>query len=481
MEIYELEQVGAQYCLVMECVDAITLRDLIQFARARKRHIPITVVVDILIQISTGLAFAHALEVNGVHQNVVHRDLKPENILVSRSGDVKVADFGIAKFAMRGADKTKVGITRGTPLYMSPEQAVGSADLRASSDVFSLGAILFELCTLNPAFPAASLRDILVAIVKVDPNVLVEKLGRRASDLGWMLPNCLSQDLKKRYTNAGLVLTDLEIVRSTLAEGPTLQEWMEEHAEALPVRISDDEFGEDGPPPSINPTIEMQNISIFVRPLDRQVAEEEEYLEVPEGEILEESGMATQTGESGSLSASTGRIFLVPALLLLLVGLVVFFWSETKDDTVVRAPTPPAPTAEDHTPEPPAVLESLSEAFTESATPSPTSTPVVKRTERRPASAPTPEPVLEEPDADPTPEPMLEPAFLVLHARPKATVILDGTSIGETPITGYEMKPGAHTVVLRCIGCQSASEETLTFVAAPGVYVRYVENFNYNE
>jgi eukaryotic-like serine/threonine-protein kinase len=136
----------------------------------------------ILAQISEGLAFAHS-------KGVVHRDVKPANIMVSTAGQVKVLDFGLARVAERETI-TRRGVILGTPDYMSPEQAMGRpVDHR--SDVFSAGAVFYELLTGQKPFSGRTLHGVLFQIISEDPDPILtlnpECPGRLAMIAHWML------------------------------------------------------------------------------------------------------------------------------------------------------------------------------------------------------------------------------------------------------------------------------------------------------
>jgi serine/threonine protein kinase len=125
--------------ICMDCYDGETLNEKIAGG-----PLPVGEAIDIAIQVAEGLSRAHEL-------GMVHRDIKPANILVTNDGVVKIVDFGIAKLA--GMTKvTRTGATVGTVAYMSPEQARGE-EVDSRSDVFSLGAVLYELLTGSDPFP----------------------------------------------------------------------------------------------------------------------------------------------------------------------------------------------------------------------------------------------------------------------------------------------------------------------------------------
>lgn len=125
-------------------------------------------------------------------QGIVHRDIKPENLLVTRAGEVKVADFGLARVATDDVTLTQTGMTLGTPLYMSPEQGRGG-DVDARSDLYSLGATLYHLLAGRPPF--AGVTSVSVAMAHVTEPVL--PLVRRRADLPEALCSIVERLLSK--------------------------------------------------------------------------------------------------------------------------------------------------------------------------------------------------------------------------------------------------------------------------------------------
>src|SRR5207249_10707883 len=140
VHIYEVEESGPIPYLVMEYVDGISLEERLR----RDGALPAEEVLRIGLQMTEGLAAAHA-------QGLVHRDIKPGNILLENStGRVKITDFGLAR-AVDDAKITRDGIVAGTPEYMAPEQARGAA-LDHRADLFSLGSVLYAMCTGRSPF-----------------------------------------------------------------------------------------------------------------------------------------------------------------------------------------------------------------------------------------------------------------------------------------------------------------------------------------
>ena len=165
-----------------------------------------TAVAELGEQLAEALAHAHA-------QGVVHRDVKPANVLVREDGRAVLTDFGLARQADRPGI-TMTGDVAGTPYYMSPEQAEGRArDVDARSDVFSLGALLYELAALQRPFEGESTPKVLERIRTtdpVDPRRLVPALGE---DLAAIVLKALEKDPAQRYQSAGALAEDLRAFR----------------------------------------------------------------------------------------------------------------------------------------------------------------------------------------------------------------------------------------------------------------------------
>ena len=183
------QQDGSPY-IVSELLDGATLRE-----RFRSGPLPVRKAVDYGQQIASGLAAAH-------DKAIVHRDLKPENIFVTNDGRVKILDFGLAKLTRsEGSDdqaltqtvQSDPGTVLGTVGYMSPEQVRGKpADAR--SDLFSLGAILYEMLSGKRAFHAESAAETMSAIVKEEPPELTETNRQVPPALERVVRHCLEKN-----------------------------------------------------------------------------------------------------------------------------------------------------------------------------------------------------------------------------------------------------------------------------------------------
>jgi len=144
VQVFDFGQVDKYHYMAMEFVDGPNLKNLIYRSLRHRRKISHELATYILIEIARALEYAHNVRIEGKDLlNLVHRDVSPQNILVSRTGDIKISDFGIAKAAIK-LTKTQPGKIQGKFSYMSPEQAAGkSIDRR--SDIFSLGIMAYEL------------------------------------------------------------------------------------------------------------------------------------------------------------------------------------------------------------------------------------------------------------------------------------------------------------------------------------------------
>ncbi|MGH7511298.1 MAG: protein kinase domain-containing protein, partial [Gemmatimonadales bacterium] len=148
---------------VMPFIDGESLRGRLD----REKQLPVADAVRIATEVASALGYAH-------RHGVVHRDIKPENILL-HDGQALVADFGIALAASKasGSRMTETGMSLGTPHYMSPEQAMGEREITARSDIYALGAVLYEMLTAEPPFTGATAQAVVARVVTESPRPLV--------------------------------------------------------------------------------------------------------------------------------------------------------------------------------------------------------------------------------------------------------------------------------------------------------------------
>lgn len=206
--IFEVgEREGATY-LAMEFVEGDTLRD-----RLRQGRVPLGEAVDIVSQVVSALAAAHA-------HGIVHRDLKPENIMLRVDGYVKLVDFGLAKILALDQATTGEAVAQsdsghlaGTFTYMSPEQA-RCRPLTPASDVFSFGIVMYELLAGENPFRRETMLDTLNAIVSYDPPSVQQKAPGTPRALTGVVNKALQKDPTARYPSAVELREPITSVRS---------------------------------------------------------------------------------------------------------------------------------------------------------------------------------------------------------------------------------------------------------------------------
>ena len=221
VEVFEFGQISGRYFIAMELIAGLSLRDMLK--RCARRGITFGPVAasDVLLQVASALQHAHNLrDDEGVVRPVIHRDLKPANVMVSRHAQIKVMDFGVAKWPLAEVSTT-AGIIKGTPLYMAPEQ-VRAKPVTPASDIFSLGTVFYQLLTNRPLFQADTVRELLrqVALAEVD-----EQLERVPPDCEPLLPilrEALQRDPAARFASAGEFVAALRDARSQVSDDSDL-------------------------------------------------------------------------------------------------------------------------------------------------------------------------------------------------------------------------------------------------------------------
>ncbi len=219
--IHEIGQVtteaGELHFIATELIKGVTLRQRLDTSG----QLPWREALDVASQIAAALGAAHCA-------GIVHRDIKPENVMVRPDGLVKVLDFGLAKLTAPAsgqlvdaetgapapviAGQTQPGMILGTLRYMSPEQARGRT-VDAQTDIFSLGAVLYELLTGQPLFAGETSADVIAAVIHTELPPLREALPDAPPELEGILRQALAKEVTQRYSTAHALHDDLQTLR----------------------------------------------------------------------------------------------------------------------------------------------------------------------------------------------------------------------------------------------------------------------------
>lgn len=197
--VYEVGESEGRHFYSMEYIEGAGLNELV-----RQNPLPVETAVRYVRDVALAMHHAH-------QQGVLHRDLKPSNVLIDSTGAAKVADFGLAKRVDDQSQLTASGAAVGTPSYMPPEQARGDQQqISALSDVYSLGAVLYETITSRPPFRAANVVDTMFQVIHNEPappRMLNPKIPR---DVETICLKCLEKQPSRRYSSARELAEDLD-------------------------------------------------------------------------------------------------------------------------------------------------------------------------------------------------------------------------------------------------------------------------------
>src|SRR5271167_3019913 len=232
--IHDIEDHDGHPFIVMERLEGVSLKE-----RLRGKPIDIEEILDVGIQVADALAACHA-------KGIIHRDIKPANIFLTNSGQVKILDFGLVKVS-RGLSSSDVGVQEdltiageifGTAVYMSPEQARGE-ELDPRSDLFSLGAVLYQVATGKKPFTGTNVMTTLDAVLNQKPVSPLKLNPTLPPDLEGILGRAMEKDRGNRYENALAMKGDLQSLKKETEPSITLSGRVKP---ALPYRIKTSTF-----------------------------------------------------------------------------------------------------------------------------------------------------------------------------------------------------------------------------------------------
>jgi serine/threonine-protein kinase len=396
VQVFDFDQIDGQHYLAMELVRGRTLRAVLDRCRELGLRFGLPRAVHVGAEVARALAYAHRLEDGGRPAGLVHRDVSPQNVLVSFEGEVKLADFGIA-LAAGAAEHTRSGTVKGKLAYMAPEQARGEP-VDARADVFALGVVLWEACTGRRLFArdgdAATLAALLGAEPVSPPSAWNEQVP---PELDALVLAALERDPARRLASADELAQGLAALRLRLARGPE-----DLDLRALMRRLWPEGEGE------LRPGIEPTALRTPPEPTEPERAPPRSA-----GETRADLDPAEAPTRTAAPRRAPRRTWLAGAALGI-VALAGAGWVAA-NGTGASTATPASQTG---------IQTSTS---TGTGTGTGTATPTQTGTETPTAPAP------------------VEPATLTVHAAPWASVHVDGTALGDTPVT-VELAPGRHRV-----------------------------------
>ncbi len=466
VNVLEFGQVADRYFITAEYVDGVTLADIIAHRRAEDRPLPASVVLGLTEQVCRGLHYAHTLKnPDGRALNVIHRDVKPSNILVDRHGVARIMDFGIAKAASNLFQTTAAEVIRGTPQYIAPEQILGEKPLRPGCDIFALGAVVYEMVTLQPLFSHSGLEELFAAILEGDLTLSFTVAEARLQGITPILQRALARDQASRYQYARSMGHD---VRRLAGRHPTVPE-VEDFVSGLLPRI------EQGRAAPIDDLASLEQD--LAKESNRWTTPTEQGDESNAPTVLTrvpEPRASTEQRRFGRMAlvavAAVGCLAIAVSGLVGVAGVIVGYTMLARSDSDgIVSPVVVVGDYSDHGPaipilDPPPPPDDFVEDVAGDVVED-----VVGDAVREPvAESATPEPLLPiQPADDPAVTSSSATAYISINARPWASVYLDGELLGTTPLKDREIPPGSHSLRLECGACGGPQQRSYSFTVDP--------------
>ncbi len=401
--IYDAGDAGGQAYIAMEFLEGTGLREMLD----EQAPLPVTRAVEIAAQVARGLAYAH-------EHGVVHRDVKPANIIILRNRRPKITDFGIARL---GEADVLAGSRAGSPKYMSPEQIRGDGALDGRSDVFSLGAVLYEMLTGRQPFGGVEVGEIMRSVLQDTPHAPSAHNPRVPAELDALVLRMLAKRPDERHPSARWLYRELRQVEDKLEKGPSSAS---PRAETPTRKVSLDD-----------PTLVMG---------------------------AERAGPA-EGSAPGPIKRFGGRLAAVAAAVLV-AGAVILLAprSGSSPPPAFQASAPiiavaPPVAEESAAPQAPSPVAAFEKPPAPAPRPKAQARAAKKLPEPAPVAAPEPAPPVEvvvAPPPKPAPPPPPQTGKLVLAVSPWGEVYVDGRLRGTTPpLAEVELPPGRHRVEIR--------------------------------
>ncbi len=473
VQAFDVGRLDDRLFLAMEYVEGVDLDTLLALCRAcRGQCLPHHITLLIITEALKGLDYAHRRsDTQGQPLGIVHRDISPSNLLISREGEVKLADFGIAQ--TRRASHAGNGQIRGKVPYMAPEQLEGAkVDRRA--DIYAMGTVLYEALTGRRMIAAHDAVDAADAVLNgrfASPREVRPELPER---LEQVLLRCVSLEPSDRYPNAAALRQELEELahaRGLMLSTPDLADFL--------VEVKDVEEPEDGvSSTSDEPEPEPEgdgrghgegafDALLGMELLGMETSEPLNVYRTSEAVVLAPSVGTPRSGRGASPTETHARrsrkaFWLVPLLALVAVGAIALFFSMTgppSDHGDDGHSTAVSVSDADSSPgEPDTSIGDWNDADSDTASVA-LSTADAEEDEEEDESAhrsvvpepsPRPSPGRRHPPEEPPPlVEDLPDAALSINSIPWTEVYVDGTSVRATPLLGYRLSPGVHQITLR--------------------------------
>ena len=461
VQVLDLGVAAGRYFLALELVDGWDLEKILQRAYKAEMVFPTALGLYVVAEVCRALAYAHGKSRDGKPLGIVHRDISPNNVLLSGEGEVKLADFGIAK-AQRKREQTAAGVIKGKVAYMSPEQARGEL-IDRRSDIFSVGSMLYRMMTDRLPFEANNDLESLLRVQKAEfppPEQAKPTIGM---SVGAIIRRAMRLHPAERYQTADEMLVEVERVLRTEfhSAGQTeLKAWLEQlgrrdNAPSIG-RAPRDEAGvvKDavGTDLSIGTSFELRDLeqSNDQTEMQRGRTPSPEVRSAPTASLMEapplpRSGHTAEIVKPGAHVQPRGRSGGFWFGVILTLGAVVgarylWVWAENRGvmtalgiggndgkahaPSALAPPTPPAP--------PPA--EATGPSPSPSPSPSPTPTPSPS-----PSNAGQPAPA--------APPLGTTPATAEKTDKAEKTTVVDAGSPGRAAATAAGSSPDAHPAV----------------------------------
>ncbi|MGA9520616.1 MAG: serine/threonine-protein kinase [Myxococcaceae bacterium] len=450
VQIFEFGEVDGAYYIAMEYIDGPNLRALSRRAVEQKHRLPLALCAKIVATACDGLAYAHdfADPTTGKPLNLVHRDISSDNIMLSRSGSVKVVDFGIAK-AANLTPHTRTGSLKGKLAYMPPEQ-FRRTDIDRRSDIFALGVVLYELIAGRKPFHVGSEVEVMQAIL-YEPPIPISSLRDGVPEaLRDILDKALAKERDERYPDCRAFQHDLEQFIVSTGEpvssfhlGNLVAELMGETTPWRTMTPSSQlmpfQDRPATPPPPARRRSELAPTT-RTRPIPDRAPEnagEATVLASPTTSLADVPAFATVVGMQPATKVVRRRskaplVIAAAVAALAVIGVVAFPGAKNNasEDVPqkVAAGVPPVPAAP---------VEPVAERV-----PLPPAEPAPSPAEQpKPRAEPIPVP-REEPRREVRKKPQPPKASLRLETTPRARIKLNGKFVGRSPLTLRNLEPG---------------------------------------